>query len=156
NGIHVSVGFDFGLHPEHFTFVALSDFNHHDLDHCRMAPTQVTRIYNHTTIINNYTVVNKTVVNEGIKVERIAAATHTEIRKVPIHDAPAGVTRTAAGPVGSKSNPVIYRTQLKAPTERPAAMVAQKVDNRHPVIQPAPIPAAKSDRPATRSPYPSS
>ncbi|HTL54903.1 MAG TPA: DUF6600 domain-containing protein [Candidatus Limnocylindrales bacterium] len=159
NGVSVSVGFDFGLHSDHFTFVALSDFNHHDLDHRRLAPTQVTRIYNHTTIINNYTVVNKTVVNEGIKVDRVAAATHTQIHKVPIHDAPAGVTRTtrtAAAPVGTKSNPVIYRPQLKAPTARPATMVAQKVDNRHPIIQPAPVVTAKAERPANRSPYPSS
>jgi len=142
NGVHVSVNFDFGLHPEHFTFVAMRDFNHHDLDHRRLAPTEVTRIYNHTTIINNYVVNNRTVVNEGIKVDRVAAATHTQIHKVPIRDVPAGATPVTQ----TQATPVIYRPQLKAPPARPATMVAQKVDERHPVIQHAPIVTARVER----------
>jgi uncharacterized protein DUF6600 len=142
NGVHVAVSFDFGLHPEHFTFVALKDFNHHDLDHRRLAPTEVTRIYNHTTIINNYVVNNKTVVNEGIKVDRVAAATHTQIHKVPIRDVPAGTTPATR----TQATPVIYRPQLKTPPARPATMVAQKVDDRHPVIQHAPVVTTRVDR----------
>jgi len=142
NGVQVAVNFDFGLHPEHYTFVALRDFNHHDLDHCRLAPTEVTRIYNHTTIINNYIVNNNTIVNQGIKVDRVAAATHTQIHKVPIREVPAGTTTVAR----TQSTSVIYRPQLKAPPARPAAMVAQKIDDRHPVIQHAPITATRVQR----------
>jgi hypothetical protein len=135
NGVAVAVNFDFGLHPEHYTFVAMRDFCNHDLDHRRYAPTQVTQIYNHTTIINNYVVNNNTIVNQGIKVDRVAEATHTQIHKVPIRDVPAGTATVAR----AQATPVIYRPQLKAPPARPATMVAQKVDDRHPVIQHAPV-----------------
>jgi hypothetical protein len=141
NGIAVGVNFDFGLHPAQFTFIALHDFNNHDLGHCRLAPTEVTRIYNHTTIINNYTVNNTTVINQGIKVERVAAATHTEIRKVPVRDVPAGGGRTVPTHTTDHGAPVAYRAELKAPA-RTSGMVAQKVDERHPVIQHAPVAAA--------------
>jgi hypothetical protein len=142
NGVHVAVNFDFGLHPEHYTFVALRDFNHHDIGHCRLAPTEVTRIYNHTTIINNYVVNNNTIVNQGIKVDRVAAATHTQIHQVPIREAPAGTTTVAR----TQGTSAIYRPQLKAPPARPATMVAQKVDERHPIIQHTPITATRVQR----------
>jgi len=137
NGVSVGVNFDFGLRPEHFTFVALHDFNQHDLGHRRLPPTEVTRIYNHTTIINNYTVNNTTIVNQGIRVDRVAAATHTEIRKVPIRDVPAGGGRAVLTQGTDRGAPVVYRPQLKAPT-RTSGIVAQKVDERHPVIQHTP------------------
>ncbi len=137
NGVRVGVNFDFGLRPDHYSFVALRDFNNHDLGHRRLPPAEITRIYNHTTIINNYAVNNRTVVNHGIGVDRVAAATHTQIRPVAIRDVPAhsaGMTRTAnAGKPGS----VVYRRELSAPARR-TAMVAQKVDDRHPVVQHAP------------------
>jgi hypothetical protein len=144
NGVSVGVNFDFGLRPEHYTFVALRDFDHHDLYHRRLAPTEVTRIYNHTTIINNYVVNNNTIVNPGIKVDRVAAATHTQIHKVPIRDVPAGTAPVAR----TQATPVIYRPQLKAPPPRPATMVAQKVDDRHPVIQHTPVVVARTQRPS--------
>src|SRR5712672_2770152 len=50
------------LRPDHFTFIALRDFHDHDFAHHRLAPSQVTTIYNRTTIINNYTVNNNTIV----------------------------------------------------------------------------------------------
>jgi hypothetical protein len=140
NGVAVGVNFDFGLRPQHFTFVALHDFNQHDLGHRRLPPTEVTRIYNHTTVINNYTVNNKTVINQGIGVQRVAAATHTEIRPVPIRDVPAGAGRPVQTQGGGKSGTVVYRPQLTAPT-RTSGIVAQKVDERHPVIQHTPVAA---------------
>jgi hypothetical protein len=136
NGVHVGVNFDFGLHANHFTFVALHDFNAYDLGHRRLPPTQVTQVYNHTTIVNNYVVNNNVVVNQGVKVENIAAATHSQIHKVTIRDVPSDSIRTLPAH-GSKANPsVVYRSELKAPpATSPGHMTAQKVDDRHPVIQ---------------------
>jgi hypothetical protein len=145
NGVHVASSFDFGLHPAQFTFIALHDFNNHDYAHHRLPPTQVTQIYNHTTVINNYVVKNNTVVNQGIKVEHVQEATHTEVKRVAIRDTPAltpGSVPRAAG----KNELAVYRPELKAPA-RPVPMVAQKVDDRHPVIQHAPIAPPKSQRP---------
>lgn len=128
NGVRVAVDFDFGLRPDHFTFVKFGDFNARDLDHRRLDRPEVTRIYNHTTIINNYVVQNNTVINHGIQVERVAAATHTQLRPVPIRSGPAGSR------VATPGGEVAYRTELKAPARGSSAMVAQKIDDRHPVI----------------------
>jgi hypothetical protein len=133
NGVHVGVNFDFGLHPQNFTFVAMKDFSNHDLGHRRLAPVEVTRIYNHTTVINNYTVVNKTVVNHGIKVENVAAATHTPVHKVAIRDTGPGPAHSQTARPGETAS-VVYRKQPEPPA-RPVSMVAQKVDDRHPTIQ---------------------
>jgi hypothetical protein len=152
NGVRVASTFDFGLRPEHFTFIAVHDFNNHDYAHHRLAPAEVTRIYTHTTVINNYAVHNNTVINNGIKVDRVAAATHTEIRKVAIRDAPAGSTATAVTRGGSRAEVAVYRPELKAPVH-PVNIVAQKVDQRHPVIQHAPavVPASRRPTLATTS-----
>lgn len=138
NGVHVAADFDFGLRPDHFTFIAVRNFHDRDYAHDRLPPTQVTQIYNHTTIINNYVVNNNTVINQGIKPEHVAAVTHTEVRKVAIRDVPAGTSPAAATRGGTHAELAVYRPQLKAPT-RPVQMVAQKVDEQHPVIQHAPV-----------------
>jgi hypothetical protein len=138
NGVHVGVEFDFGLHANHYTFIPLHDFHRHDLGHRRLPPTEVTRVYNHTTIVNNYVVNNNTIVNQGVKVDRVNAATRTQFRKVPIRDVPASSVTTARLENRTRTaTPVAYRTELKAPS-KPAPMVAQKVDARHPVIHNVP------------------
>jgi hypothetical protein len=43
---------------------------------------------------------------------------------------------------------VVYRPELKAPAQ-PVRMAAQKVDERHPVIQHTPIAPVRTDRPST-------
>jgi len=144
NGVHVGVSFDFGLHSDHFTFIAMRDFHQHDYSHHRLQPTQVTQIYNRTTVINNYVVNNNTVVNKGIHAEKVAAATHTPVKQVHIRDVPAGATRPVPGHSAEKNELVVYRPQLKVPA-KPATMVAQKVDDRHPVIQPTPIAPGKNE-----------
>jgi hypothetical protein len=148
NGISVGVSFDFGLRPEYYTFIAMHDFHEHDYAHRRLPPTQVTTIYNHTTIINNYTVNNNTVINQGIKVERVAAATHTTIRPVHLRDAPPEAARSLNARASQKGELMVYRPQLKAPA-KPVAMVAQKVDERHPVIQHQSVAPARTERTAS-------
>ena len=150
NGARVAVDFDFGLRPDHFTFVTLDHFRDHDFGPRRLPPAEVTRIYNHTTIINNYTVNNTTIVNRGIAVERVAAATHTQIHQAAIRELPAGAAR---GPHASadKNETVVYRPQLQAPAQS-TRMVAQKLDERHPVIQHStPRPATPEQKPVVRN-----
>ena len=53
------------------------DFCERDIGIRRLHTTEVTKIYNRTTIINNYTVNNTTIVNRGIPVERVAAVSDT-------------------------------------------------------------------------------
>ncbi len=85
NGGNVSVGFGFGLSASCFTFVPTQNFcSPHPRNYC-VAPAQVTQIYNNTTVINNYNINNRTIVNHGIAVENIAAASRTTIHPVPVH-----------------------------------------------------------------------
>ncbi len=148
NGVRVGLDFDFGLRADHFTFIAVKDFTNHDLGHRRLPPVEVTRVYNHTTIINNYTVNNRTIVNQGIKVDRVAAATHSQIRTVAIRDVPAGRGSAPRTQTPGRSDSVVYRPQLAPPTRR-APMVAQKVDDKHPVVQHDPIATTTPQRPPT-------
>jgi hypothetical protein len=145
NGVHVGLDFDFGLRPENFTFVAMNDFARHDLGQRRLPLVEVTKIYNHTTIINNYVGSNHTLFNQGIKVEQVSAATHTQFHQAAIRDLPAGSARPARLEAADKGSPVVYRPQLKAPA-RPAPMVAQKIDERHPLVQPAPLASMHAER----------
>src|SRR6266850_1038206 len=57
NGISVRANFDFGLRPEHFTFVSMHDFADRDLGHHRLGRNEVRTVFKQTTIVNNVTVV---------------------------------------------------------------------------------------------------
>ncbi|HWY77125.1 MAG TPA: DUF6600 domain-containing protein [Verrucomicrobiae bacterium] len=134
NGVSVRADFDFGLLPAHFTFVAFKDFGDHDFAHRRLPRTQVTQIYNQTTIINNYTVNNTTVVNRGIPLERVTAATHAQFKQVAIRDVPSGHLEPARGTGPGRTETAVYRPELKMPARPAVHIVAQKLDAQHPVV----------------------
>jgi hypothetical protein len=150
NGVAVAATFDFGLRPDHFTFIAVRDFHDHDYAHRRLPPTEVTRIYNHTTVINNYVVNNNTVINQGIKPEQVSSATHTEVHQVAIRNVSTPSAAAAASRGSARSELAVYRPALKAPA-RPVNIVAQKVDQNHPVIQRPPPVATTAQRPLVAS-----
>ena len=66
----------------------------HPRNYC-VAPAQVTQVYNNTTVINNYNINNRTIVNHGIAVENIAAASRTTIHPVPVHQINSSYRRMA-------------------------------------------------------------
>jgi len=150
NGIRVGLNFDFGLRPDHFTFVAMHDFTDRDLRRRSLPRTEVTQVFNRTTIINNYTVNNNTVINHGIPVDRVSSATHTQIHKAVLRDAPAGAQMAGSARVSERNGAasVVYRHQLNE-SARPANIVAQKVDERHPVVQHAPVVPARMNQGVT-------
>ncbi len=152
NGISVKADFDFGLRPDHFTFIAFKDFQDHDFAHHRLAPAQVTKVYNQTTIINNYTVEKTTVVNRGIPLERVTAATHTEMRKVAIRDVPSGHMETARAAGPGKVEAAVFRPELKMPAKPPVHAVAQRLDEQHPVVHHAEVKALVTEHKPITSP----
>ena len=143
NGVRVGANFDFGLGVGAFAFVSFGDFCNHDLGHRRLPPERVTTIYRQTTIINNYEVHNNTIMHRGIPIERVSAASRVPVPRATIRDLPAGSAR-----MPSRDAAVVYRPELKAPA-RPVRMAAQKLDERHPVIQPAPLAPVRTGPPAT-------
>jgi hypothetical protein len=93
--VAVGADFDFGLSVNFFTFVPVRNFCDPHPHNFRVASAQVTQIYNHTTIINNFNINShdRRVINNGIPPERISAVTHTEIRRVNIRESSAPVPR---------------------------------------------------------------
>lgn len=89
HGSRVGVSFGFGLTDHHYTFVGRDRF-------CDPAPwrhfrprSEGRKIYDNSTVINNYYVnSNNTVVNGGIGYKEIARVSRTEVRKVTIRDIP--------------------------------------------------------------------
>ena len=83
-GANVSVGFDFGLAANCFTFVSVGHFcDPHPRNYC-ISHQQVTQIYNQTTIINNYNSHNHTIVNNGVSVTAIGAVSRHPIQPVSV------------------------------------------------------------------------
>jgi hypothetical protein len=141
NGVSVGINFDFGLRANLFGFVELRHFHEGPPHLYSVPPARVTTIYNQTTIINNYVVNNNTIINKGIPVERVAAASGTKIQPVKIKESSAAAQKgrqpERIQQVGA--TPVIYRPPLKAPP-KVGPVVAQKIDERHPVPVFKPVP----------------
>jgi hypothetical protein len=112
----VSFSFSFGLSADCYTFIPSSRFCDSRPWHYRAPRTRITNIYNNTTIINNYgSGNNNTVINHGIPVDRVSAATRTPIR-------PVAVRETSSHPLRGErserrgSQTVIYRPPTSTST----------------------------------------
>ncbi|MGA3285545.1 MAG: DUF6600 domain-containing protein, partial [Verrucomicrobiota bacterium] len=94
HGSAVSIGFNFDLAVNCFTFVPTRNFCDPHPRHYRVAARDETRIYNQTTVINNFNFDshNRTVVNNGIGVQHI-----TDVTRTPIHPVPVRELRVSAG-----------------------------------------------------------
>ena len=96
HGRSVGFAFDFGLSSSCYTFVSWNRFCDSRPWHHRARPHEVTRIYNNTTIVNNYvTGDNNTVINRGIGPDRVRDLGRTEVKTVKLRDE--GVSRSAGG-----------------------------------------------------------
>jgi hypothetical protein len=97
HGQHVSGGFAFGLGARSYTFVPASHFSDRHLNHYALPHQEVAHIYHQTTpsttIVGNST----RVVNRGIPVSRVEAATHAQVRTFNIRDANIPGARSTRG-----------------------------------------------------------
>ncbi|HEY5297206.1 MAG TPA: DUF6600 domain-containing protein [Verrucomicrobiae bacterium] len=112
NGQPAAAGFDFGLSVNFFTFVPTKNFCDPHLRRFRAPPAEVSRIYSHTTIINNFHDNSRdhAVVNNGIPPERISAVTHTQIRRVSLRESStAGANREQL----NRDTLTIHRPQIQ-------------------------------------------
>jgi hypothetical protein len=134
NGENVAASFGFGLSVNQFTFVATKNFTERSLAVHTLPPAQARAIFYQTTIINNYTINNHTVINKGIGVGRVAAATGTEVPRAMVRDLPIGSTPM---PVTGKGG-VVYRHEI-AESVNTSYVMAQKVNDQHSIIWHAPI-----------------
>ena len=113
-GRSVGFGFTFGLGAGRFTFVSMDHFHDHNPARFRVEHREVTKIYN-TTVINNQIIRgnNNTLINRGIPVERVAAATHTDIRPIRVQADASGPRSPQLGRDGRSLS--VYRPALPTP-----------------------------------------
>jgi hypothetical protein len=85
-GHAVSVGFNFGLNANAFTFVATKDFCDPHPQRHRVPPAETTRVYDQTRVFNHINFDNhrQAMVNAGIPPQTITAATRQAIHPVTI------------------------------------------------------------------------
>lgn len=86
-GRSVGFNFAFGLEPASFVFVPLGHFHERSLSQFRVGHREVAKIFP-TTVLNNQLIrgPNNTLINRGVPVEQVAAATRMEIRPVHIRN----------------------------------------------------------------------
>ncbi|HEV2211038.1 MAG TPA: DUF6600 domain-containing protein [Verrucomicrobiae bacterium] len=81
---------DFGLDRRHYRFVAWGDFEHRRLRDHALGAERVDRIFNSTVVANRFDTRNHTVVNQGISAARVAAATHSPVPRLALHQVSVG------------------------------------------------------------------
>jgi hypothetical protein len=82
-GASVSVGFDFGLNADCFTFVSPGHFSERHPRYYRVEPQRVAQIFHQTTVVNHFDVNRQFIVNNGISAQRIGTLTHRDMQ--PVH-----------------------------------------------------------------------
>jgi hypothetical protein len=130
-GRSVGFNFGFGIGVNNFTFVPLNHFHDRSPSHYRMEHREVTRIYNSTTI-NNRIVRggNNTLINTGVPVDRVAAASHTDIRPIRIRADADAPRSTQLGRDGRSLS--VYRPALPTPRTAVAPRLAGEGVQRDP------------------------
>ncbi len=105
-GSGVSIGFNFGLDVNCFTFVPTRNFCDLHPRHYRVAARDETRIFHQTTVVNNFNFDshNRTIVNHGIEVQHITDATRTPIHPVPVRELRVSGDRSWRGGLAGQQN----------------------------------------------------
>jgi hypothetical protein len=94
-GRNVGVSFDFGLGVDCFAFVGWGHFDDHHLRYHAWPHERVEGVFHHTVVTAGVTGERHGVFNHGPPPQRIASATHNEIRQVAARDAAASHGRSA-------------------------------------------------------------
>jgi hypothetical protein len=87
HGRHVGEREDFGLRPDHYHFVAWNHFNDRELRWNRLSHHEVERVYHSSTVATRISGDGSTIINNGLPVSRVAAATRRPIQTVALRDA---------------------------------------------------------------------
>jgi hypothetical protein len=94
-GRNVGLSFDFGLGVDCFAFVGWGHFDDHHLRYHAWPHDRVEGVFHHTVVTAGVTGERHGVFNHGPPPQRIASATHNEIRQIAVRDAGASHGRSA-------------------------------------------------------------
>src|SRR5262249_21719042 len=103
---------EFGLRDDRYTFVPATRFcDPHPYRHC-LPRTEVTKIYNQTTVNNYYIYNNNTVINKGITPQNVPVV-REHMREVAILETAGKPSSSKHDVIDKRSNTlVVYRPQL--------------------------------------------
>ena len=85
-GRSVGFNFNFGLRSDCYTFVPFNRFHDRHLSRHALRNEETVRIYNKTVVSTRIISDHNRVINNGLTAERVAAATHREIRRATLRD----------------------------------------------------------------------
>ncbi|HEU5396486.1 MAG TPA: DUF6600 domain-containing protein, partial [Verrucomicrobiae bacterium] len=116
-GHSVGFGFGFGLTARHYTFVPLDHFHERSPGRFRVPHREIDRVWGATTVHNQMIRGNNNLlINRGVPVDRVAAATHTQIHPMHVRVNSESPRSIELGRDGRSLN--IFRPNLPAPTHR--------------------------------------
>ena len=84
NGAPVAANYDFGMGAELFNFVPMANVFDGNTEHFRLAAAQAAQVFARSKVLNNISSTDRTIIDEGIPVTRIAAATGKGMRSFTI------------------------------------------------------------------------
>lgn len=126
----VGIGFDFGLAPVAFTFVAADRFLEPNLATVAVRINEQPRIFERTKVVQNSITINDNrVINQGVPVQQVAQATKKEIKPLQVTEAKAATGSTPREQI-SGNQITAFKPQIKneAPKDPSAFSNVKKAD----------------------------
>ncbi|MBI3832426.1 MAG: hypothetical protein HY291_23075, partial [Planctomycetes bacterium] len=114
-GKHVALDFNFNLGERDYAFVPVNRFAERDLAPVAVRRDRARTVYNNTTIINNTYIYNDNrVINQGMPVASVAAATKQDFKPVQISAAKVAAGDAVAGEQQQPGQITVFRPKLQA------------------------------------------
>jgi hypothetical protein len=157
-GHGVGLGIEFGLLERHYAWVPAHRFCDFQVRRFCEPPHLAHSFYHNSTVINNYVVVNNTVVNHGVGRDTIARQAGTNLRTVAVRERPVERTGAMRSERLYKDNSglVVDRPALPRTPPQPSLAVANRVRGGSveaaPTTLHSPGPARVSSPPSVTAP----
>ncbi|MGD0060511.1 MAG: DUF6600 domain-containing protein [Verrucomicrobiia bacterium] len=127
HGQRVSADFSFGMESRQFTFVPAKSFGERELVRFRLPRTEVTRIYNTTTAIQNNYTYNHRIIDRGPSIARIQKVTHQAIKQLRIVNQQIEAGHPIRSGTISGESVAVYAPRVVSTThETPQAVIARR------------------------------
>ncbi|MCW8133641.1 MAG: hypothetical protein KIS92_25070, partial [Planctomycetota bacterium] len=128
HGKNVDISFGFNLSDRDYAFVPTNRFRSNNLAPVALPRQQVTKIYNNTTTINNTYIYNDNrIINNGVPVDSVAAASNEKIAPIQVADASASAGDAIAGQQLKNDRIVAFRPRIADQTpDDPRQAVARR------------------------------
>jgi len=120
HGHRVAEGDDLGLRPDHYHFVDWNHFNDRNLRHDSLAHRQNVRAYYDSVAVTRISGYNNTIINNGLPVSRVAAATGRPVHTVELREATQPVNGRAERYDAAGHTLAVYRPNPNSPGNYPS------------------------------------